>query len=73
MTEWSLSIVEALDEGEDIALGLGAGLVLTMMCELGLEGVEEALHRGKQSAQRLIDAVRPAAAARTAALTRWTT
>jgi len=39
-------IVEALDEGEDIALSLGAGLVLAMMNELGLEGMEEAFHRG---------------------------
>jgi hypothetical protein len=36
------SIVEALDEGEDIALGLGTGLVLVMMDEFGLQGVEEA-------------------------------
>lgn len=40
------SIVEALDKGKDIALSLGTGLVLAMMDELGLEGVEEALHRG---------------------------
>ena len=40
------SVVEALDEGEDIALGLGAGLVVAMMNELGLQGMEEALHRG---------------------------
>ena len=40
------SVVEALDEGEDIALGLGAGVVLAMMNELGLQGMEEALHRG---------------------------
>lgn len=39
------SIVEALDEGEDIALGLGTGLVPTMTNELGFEGVEETLHR----------------------------
>ena len=40
------SIVEALDEGEDIALGLGTGLVVAMVNELSLEGMEEALHRG---------------------------
>jgi hypothetical protein len=40
------SIVEAFDEGEDITLGFGAGLVLAMMNELGLQGMEEALHRG---------------------------
>jgi hypothetical protein len=39
------SIVEALDEGKDIALGFGAGLVVAVMDELGLEGVEEAFHR----------------------------
>jgi hypothetical protein len=39
-------VVEALDEGEDIALGLGAGLVVPMMNEFGLQGMEEALHRG---------------------------
>lgn len=39
------SVVEALDEGEDIALGLGTGFVLTMMNELDFEGVEETLHR----------------------------
>ena len=37
------SIVEALDEGKDIALGLGAGVVVAMMNELGLQGMEEAL------------------------------
>jgi hypothetical protein len=47
------SIAEALNEGEDIALGLGAGLVLAMMNELGLEGVEETLHRG------IVEAVGP--------------
>ncbi|MGY3346972.1 hypothetical protein ACVI1I_006440 [Bradyrhizobium sp. USDA 4459] len=40
------SIVETLDEGEDIMLGLCAGLVLAMMDALGPESVEEALHRG---------------------------
>ncbi len=47
------SIVEALDEGEDIALGLGAGVVLAVMNELGLQGMKEAL--------RLIDPMMPAA------------
>lgn len=59
------SIVDAFDEGEDITLGLGAGLVLTIANELGLKMVEEALSIGalsKQSALRLIDAVRPAVA-----------
>jgi hypothetical protein len=56
------SIVEALDEGEDIALGFGTGLILAMMDELGLQGVEEALRQGivVQLALRLIDAVMPA-------------
>ncbi len=40
------SVVEALDEGEDIALGLGAGIVVAMMDQLGFQGMEEALHRG---------------------------
>jgi hypothetical protein len=40
MAEWS----QALDEGEDIALGLGAGLVIAMMEELGLQDMEEAFH-----------------------------
>ena len=40
------SVVEALDEGKDIALGLGAGLVVAMMNEFGLQAVEEAFHRG---------------------------
>ena len=40
------SIVEALDEGEDVALGVGAGRVVVMMDELGFQTVEEALHRG---------------------------
>jgi hypothetical protein len=31
---------------EDIALSLGSSPVLAMMNELGLEGMEEALHRG---------------------------
>lgn len=39
-------IVEALDIAEQIAPGLGAGGVDPMMDSLGLEGVEEALHRG---------------------------
>lgn len=38
-------IVEVLDEGKDIALGLGAGLVLAMADELCLQGMQEALHR----------------------------
>lgn len=40
------SIVEALDEGKDIVLGVGAGLAVAMMNEFGLQGVEEAFHRG---------------------------
>lgn len=40
------SVVKDLDEGEDIALGFGAGLVIAMMDELGLQGMEEAFHRG---------------------------
>lgn len=40
------SVVKALDEGKDIALGLGASLVVAMMNELGLQGMEEAFHRG---------------------------
>jgi len=47
------SIVEALDEGEDVALGLGTGLVLAMMDEFGLESVEEAFHRSVDVAVRL--------------------
>nr|WP_271627606.1 hypothetical protein [Bradyrhizobium sp. CCBAU 11445] len=38
------SIVEAFDEGEDIALSRGPGVVLAMMSELGLEAMEEALY-----------------------------
>lgn len=40
------SVVEALDKGKDIALGLGASPVVAMMNELGLEGMEEAFHWG---------------------------
>lgn len=40
------SIVEALDEGEDIAPGFASALVFAMMNELSLQGMEEALHRG---------------------------
>ncbi len=40
------SVVEAFDEGKDIAPSLGSGLVLAMMNELSLEDMEEALHRG---------------------------
>ncbi|TFV36144.1 hypothetical protein E4K65_45875 [Bradyrhizobium niftali] len=59
------SVVEALEEGEDIAPSLGAGPILPMMNELGLEGVEEALHRSivvAVGALRLIHAVTPATA-----------
>ena len=49
------SVVEAFDEDEDIALGLGAGAVIAMMNEFGFQGVEEALHRG------VIVAIGPAA------------
>lgn len=45
----------AFDEGEYITLGLGAGLVLTIVNELGLKMVEEALHRS------VVEAVGPAA------------
>lgn len=59
MAEWSQgSIVEAIDEGEDIALGLGAVPVLMMMNELGL-GVWKKLSIG---GLRRIDAVMPAMA-----------
>jgi hypothetical protein len=37
------SVIEALDEGEDITLGVGAGLVVAMMNEFGLQGMEEAI------------------------------
>jgi hypothetical protein len=40
------AIVEALDEGEDIALGLGSSFILAPMNEFGLEGMKEALHQG---------------------------
>src|SRR5215208_2971723 len=40
------SIVEAFDVGKNIALGLFSCCVFPVMDELGLEGVEEALHRG---------------------------
>ena len=40
------SIVEAFDEGKNIALGFCSCRVFPVMDELGLEGVEEALHRG---------------------------
>jgi hypothetical protein len=40
------SIVEALDEGEDVALGFGARLVLAMTNEIGVQGMEEPLHWG---------------------------
>ena len=40
------AVVEALDEAEHIPPGLGAVVVDAMMDALGLEGVEEALHRG---------------------------
>ena len=46
------SVVEALDEGEDIALGLGAGVVVAMMDDLGLRGMEEALQRGRCRSNR---------------------
>src|SRR5665213_3230681 len=49
------SVVEALDEGEDIAPGLGASLVVAVMNELSLQGMEEALHRG------IVVAIGPAA------------
>ena len=49
------SIVKALDEGEDIALGLGTGFVMAMMDEFGLQGMEEAFHRG------IVVAIGPAA------------
>jgi hypothetical protein len=39
------SIVEALDEDEDIALGLGSGFILALMNKFGLEGMKEAFHR----------------------------
>ncbi|MDA9440798.1 hypothetical protein XH98_17210 [Bradyrhizobium sp. CCBAU 51745] len=42
----SCSVIEVLDQGEDVALGLSAGVVLAMMDELGLQGMEEALHGG---------------------------
>lgn len=45
------SIVEALDVGEEIALGLGVGLIFAVMDELGLQGMEEAFHR------RVVEAV----------------
>jgi len=40
------SIVEAFDVGKDITRGLCSGCILPVMNELGLERVEEALHRG---------------------------
>jgi len=40
------SIVEAFDEGKNIAFGLCSCRVFPVMDELGLKGVEEALHRG---------------------------
>src|SRR6266536_1006465 len=39
------SIVESFDEGKDVALSLRPCCVVTVMDELGLERVEEALHR----------------------------
>jgi hypothetical protein len=45
------AIVEAFDEGEYVALGLGPCGVLTMMDELCLESMEEALHR------RIVEAI----------------
>src|ERR1700709_1708673 len=39
------SIVESFDEGKNIALSFCSCCVFAVMDELGLEGVEEALHR----------------------------
>src|SRR5947209_2928503 len=41
-----LTIVEDLDVLEDVAPGLIAGLIVTMMDQFSLQAVEEALHGG---------------------------
>ncbi|MDA9504718.1 hypothetical protein XI09_08215 [Bradyrhizobium sp. CCBAU 11386] len=61
MAAWPDSIVETLDEGEDIALGVG--LPDAMMNKLALQGVEEASGRCRFAAR--VDAVMPATAGTT--------
>jgi hypothetical protein len=58
------SIIEAFDVGEEIAPGVLPCCIMPVMDKLGLERVEEALHRG------VVVAVGPAAASTSVTFTR---